>query len=144
MLVDADDYSRFVYGHTWCVNSNGYAMRHAGRRGGKQRFILLHRQIMHARRGQVVDHVNGDRLDNRKANLRRCSPRSNCMNVRGRPGTSAFKGVSRRPSGRWGAKCGSIWLGTFRSQSAAARAYDAAALRIFGRYARLNFPKRVA
>lgn len=95
----------------------------------------------------VVDHINGDGLDNRRENLRLCLPSENMKNRlkdEAKNFSSKFKGVSvyKRPS--WQARIRvdrtTIFLGYFDSEIAAALAYDAAAKKYFGEYARLNFP----
>ena len=89
-----------------------------------------------------VDHVNGDGLDNRRANLRLATQRQNMGNMRPRGGVSRFKGVVRHRQ-RWMANIRDHgrrrYLGTFIDETAAARAYDQAAREIFGPFARLNF-----
>lgn len=103
----------------------------------------LHRFILNAPADRLVDHINGDTLDNRRENLRLCTPSQNCIN---RPsiGGHGFRGVYLRRSGTWGAKIqveGEIThLGQFATVEAAARAYDAAALQMHGEFACLNFP----
>jgi hypothetical protein len=95
-----------------------------------------------------VDHRNRDRLDNRRGNLRSATDSQNGAN-KSKSTTrshSKFKGVTfHRNTGRWQAaikhhdRC--IYLGLFDAEENAARAYDHAALRIFGEFARPNFPE---
>lgn len=98
----------------------------------------------------LVDHINGDGLDNRRSNLRPATQSQNNANAaRSRANTSGFKGVSLyRRTGRWRAYLGTrpreVHLGYFATPEEAARAYDAAALQTWGEYARLNFPKENA
>lgn len=95
----------------------------------------------HAIMGKVlVDHRNGDGLDNRDENLRRCSVQQNNQNRRRRSdNTSGFRGVCRR-DGRWRVKIQNDILGYFDSAEEAARVYDVAASARYGEFARLNFP----
>lgn len=113
---------------------------------GVKRSVLLHRFLMDAPAGVQVDHINGDPLDNRRANLRLCTGPENQRNRRAnRGGTSRFKCVAATARGKpWRAVIQvngvSTILGCFHDEIAAARAYDAAARRLHGSFARLNFP----
>jgi hypothetical protein len=88
----------------------------------------------------VVDHINGNGLDNRRCNLRICTPAQNGLNSRPRvDGKSRFKGVF--PHGdRWRAKVGGRHLGLFDDEVEAAKARDRLARKLHGKFARLNFP----
>lgn len=122
-------------------SSNGYKR---GRLLG--RALYAHRVIFALAMGRLphggIDHINGDKTDNRIINLRECTKAQNARNARGW-GRSGLKGVGAR-RGKWRAYIQVdgrvIHLGTFEQQEAAARAYDAAAVRHFGEFARLNFP----
>lgn len=101
----------------------------------------LHREIMKPPPELVVDHINGNGLDNRKKNLRICTQ---AQNVRNRaPIKGRYKGVSSRGGGVWRARITvdgrMIYLGDHLSEIAAAKAYDQAAIRFHGEFARLNF-----
>lgn len=145
-LVDDEDFAA-VSARRWSVTRNDknggtyYAI--AGAVDGQPR-VLMHRLLMQPRAGESIDHINGNGLDNRRKNLRRCSCALNAANrVKTRlPCTSRFKGVNRRPNGTYrayisqgGFKC----LGTYRTEDDAARAYDRAARERFGEFARVNF-----
>ena len=129
--VSPQDYDVLAQ-YRWSYHNAGYAVR---KDGGKM--MLMHRQVLSG--VKEVDHVNRDRLDNRRENLRPCSRQLNNGNMRSRGGASKYKGVSLNKK-RWAAACCKEHLGTFDTQEEAARAYDVAALRHFGEYARLNFP----
>lgn len=108
--------------------------------------IRLARLIMRPLPGQVVDHINGDPLDNRRDNLRVVSSQANSQN-RAKVSmacTSRYKGVSRL-GGRWRAVIylngRQINLGTHQNEKGAAIAYDDAARGLFGQCAALNFPR---
>lgn len=108
--------------------------------------LYLHRFITSAPRGVQVDHINGNGLDCRRANLRFASPGQNRRNAFARGDSSIYKGVSYSAQrGRWRAAVklnGEVVLRKeFGTEEEAARAYDAAAREHFGRFARLNFPQ---
>lgn len=145
-LVDDEDYER-VNQYRWCFTDVGYAVGYAGGdwSGGKQpRHISMHRFILDAPPHLKVDHINGNGLDNRRANLRYATTSQNAQNKRGRKsGTSRYKGVYwDKQRNRWRAV---VILngkhhhgGDHRIEEDAARAYDRLALKLFGEYARFN------
>lgn len=102
----------------------------------------LHRMLLNPERQKVVDHINGNTLDNRRSNLRiatRAENSRNCPASKGR----AFKGVFPQASGYMARIVVSRkpkYLGYFKNIEDAARAYDVAAVKEFGEFARLNFP----
>lgn len=105
-------------------------------------FLRMHRVILGARSGEIVDHINYDGLDNRRANLRIATRSQSTAHRRSRAGsTSRFMGVSRHKHG-WQAaiRCGrtSHYLGYFRLETEAALAYNAAARELHGPFATLN------
>jgi hypothetical protein len=105
----------------------------------------MHRLILGAPEGVLVDHVDGDGLNNTRANLRLCTSSQNAANIKAVWGCSRYKGVSpHSASSRWqviltymGER---IYLGLFDDEEEAARAYDRKALELRGEYAHLNFP----
>jgi len=137
----------------WCAGSFAgkvYATRTEKCANGGKASVLMHRQIlgMVAHDGRVCDHKDGDRLNNRRGNLRECTHSQNHANKKktARPrDQSQFKGVSfHRHSGLWHGRIQinkkQISLGYFKNEVETARAYDAAARQHFGEFARLNFP----
>ena len=123
-----------------------YAAGSAKSRDGKWKTIRLHREILAAPAGMVVDHKNFDTLDNRRSNLRLCTNSQNLMNQRPtRGGSSQYKGVHRQ-RGRWYATISrrgkTFWLGDFVDEVDAAHAYDDAAIRLHGEFAQPNFSQR--
>lgn len=106
----------------------------------------MHREIANIPEDLECDHINGNSLDNRKANLRAATRRQNCWNNSKRKpkSLSKYKGVSFSKRGRpWKAMLTVngkwIYLGSFNSENQAAKAYDKAARRHFGEFAKLNF-----
>ena len=141
-LIDDEDLAR-VEQLTWRVREDGYVQR-TWIENGRTCHELLHRFVMNAAEDEVVDHEHGDRWDCRKENLRIATLSQNAAN---RPTTSkerAWKGIC--PHGnRWKARIKlegqSVYLGSFQTPEEAAYAYDVAAKRLFGSFARLNFPE---
>lgn len=146
-LVDDGDYERVVQVGSWYADPNRrtfYARHNYWTPERKCKALKMHRFITG---WDYVDHINGDGLDNRRANLRPVTSAQNAQNRRRRSdNTSGFKGVSPgRGRGKWEATVYSAGqrhhLGTFLRPEDAARAYDSAAAELFGQFARLNFPK---
>lgn len=98
---------------------------------------LLHRFIMQAPPGTIVDHEDRDPLNCIRANLRFATCRQNVANRRPTRGLR-YKGITKR-KGRWTATI-AICLGTYDTPEEAARAYDAKAKELHGEFAYLNFP----
>ena len=150
-LIDVDDYEAVTTAGKWYANPSCrtfYARRKWQISRGKWLATTIHTLITG---WPLVDHRNGDGLDNRRANLRPATVKQNGMSRRRRTdNTSGHKGVYlRRSTGRWMAEGplpggGYKHLGTFDSAEAAAQAYDAAARRAFGEFARPNFPEGTA
>lgn len=137
-LIDREDLDR-VMGFRWYDRPDGYAYGVI-----VYRWVLLHRFILNAEDGSVIDHKNRDTLDCRKENLRFCSFSQNSMNSRKRiGGSSRFKGVHFESQTRkWRAEVTvnykTIKLGRFSSEEEAAIAYNSAALDLHGEFARIN------
>lgn len=143
--VDAEDYD-FIRSFRWGVNS-GYASRGCTR-WGKLSTMKMHRLILLPDPDMLVDHINGDKLDNRKENLRQVDTLQNSWNAKPYTGTrSKYKGVCirNRTAGRpmWTARISiggtPMYIGDFDDEIDAALAYDMAAIERRGRYARTNF-----
>lgn len=140
--VDKDLYDELSK-HSWHINNRGYVLR-TGNINGKTTRIYMHRFILDAPKGSYVDHINGDRLDNRKENLRIAT---NAQNIRNSAlkssNSSGFKGVSwRADKNKWQAKITYNYrqkhLGLFSSKREAAIAYNEAAKRYHGTFAKIN------
>lgn len=128
----------------WFFSSYGYAVAFLPMVAGKRPpQIYMHRSILpgHAE----IDHINGDRIDNRKSNLRPATHAENAMNSQKRLGSSRYKGVSWCESrGLWEVQLmhnkRKIHAGRYESEVDAAHVYDYAAKVLFGEFARINFP----
>lgn len=150
-LVDDEDYERLSR-VSWHCTAGGYAARGQWVSGsGGQRGLYMHREILGLSEGGACDHINGNRLDNRRANLRVATPLENSRNCKKHARTggthSRFKGVTRVKRERsrpWEARIvvrgRQIHLGSYSDESIAALAYDRAARKYFGEFAQLNFP----
>ncbi|MBN1363140.1 MAG: HNH endonuclease [Sedimentisphaerales bacterium] len=145
-IVDAADYESLAR-YNWFALGNERTGFYAARWLPGHKTLLMHRAIMNPPPGMVVDHIDGNRSNNRRANLRVCTPEQNARNRRlRRDGSSRFKGVSfHRLSRKWIASIcydgKQIYLGSFDDETEAARAYDRKARDLFGEFARLNFPE---
>lgn len=140
-LVDDEDFEK-LNNYSWHILRNGYAM---ARIKGTNKKILLHRLILNAPNGRMIDHINHNVLDNRKENLRFCSVTENARNSKlCSKNTSGYKGVSWRANrNRWLAEIridGALKrLGHFIDKKEAAVAYNLAAQKYFGEFAYLNY-----
>ncbi len=141
-IVDDEDYE-WLSQWKWTAFQSGnqvYAYRKH-----KNKSVLLHRLITSAPKGKVVDHINRNGLDNRRENLRVVGRKENALNSSFIPnGTSKYRGV-RYSKNAWQSEImvdrKYIYLGRFKSEEDAARAYDAAATMYFKSDARLNLPE---
>lgn len=135
--VDDEDYER-VMEHSWCMHPCGYAKARINKK-----YVLMHRWLLDAPSNLNVDHINGNKLDNRRSNLRLCTSMDNHANCFVARSPTGFKGVDWSKShGKWRARLvrnyRTIHLGYFDTPVLAARAYNEAALKYFGPYANLN------
>ena len=132
MIVDEDDYYELIqYGITY---NDGYAQN--GKLG------KIHRYVMKYEGNHSIDHINGNKLDNRKSNLRVATATQNAMN-RNVSDTSISKyvGVYLTKSGKYRAQINRNHLGTFENEIDAAKARDVATKEMFGEFGKLNFPE---
>lgn len=147
--VDDEDFERVSRWHwSYCPNRGGYAVRNETYAPGKHRYLPMARFILNAPKGKLVDHINGETLDNRKENLRLCTHAENQANKK-RPvnNTSGYKGVQwSKQKEKWIAVA---WLmghlyygGAYTDKIEAAKAYDRLAVKLYGEFARVNFPEQ--
>ena len=146
-LVSPQDYCQLA-GYNWYLAGNGkqfYAFRNEKIGPGKTKMVSMHREIMKAPKGLIVDHKNGNSLDNRRPNLRLGTQSQNMQNRAKKKGTtSRFVGVCYDKRDRkWIARIrtdGKVkCLGSHSNEIEAAKAYDAAAKKYHGEFAKLNF-----
>lgn len=142
-IVDAEDFEKLSK-YKWTLIKRGkgeYACRRE-----KGRHISMHRVIMNAPDDVVVDHIDGNGLNNRRSNLRLCTKAQNSYNSRPRGGSSGYVGVTyRKRDGKYYAVIGfqgeKVHVGEFDDEIEAARARDFKALELQGEFAYLNFPE---
>lgn len=146
VTVDTADLS-LLEGRRWHIYApQNSRLRYARASGPYHTHSLMHRLIVGAGKGEMVDHINGNGLDNRRSNLRLCSQLQNMGNRgKSRNSNQPFKGVRLvrdKPRNKpWRASIGKECrhLGFFATAEEAARAYDAAATERYGEFAFLNF-----
>jgi hypothetical protein len=136
-LVDEAD-SHLVSHMAWHLGSTGYALHSVS----AVQKVAMHTLIMGS---TGVDHINRNKLDNRRNNLRIATRTQNEANKPGRAGSSKFKGVHAK-SGKWAAQIGhggkKIHIGLFPTEITAAYAYNKKASELFGEFAYLNEVKQ--
>jgi len=149
-LIDAEDFDKVMaVAKRWHASTQGsgiYATTKI-RIGGKQRHQSIHRVVMDAPSEMLVDHINHDTLDNRKANLRIVTKQQNQCNVLPRKGNwSKYKGVCYNTRvNRWVAYINHLgkreYLGYFNNEMDAAMAYDKASIRLHGEFGYRNMDR---
>jgi hypothetical protein len=165
VLLDDEDYE-WVSKHKWSLQKDHtrkreafYVVRNVKQPDGKQKRITLHREIMKTPKGLLTDHLNGNGLDNRRANLRVCTNRENQINRRGHI-DRAFKyiGIQKdkralkkpwRPnvlvsdsSKKSGQRC--VSQGYYATEEEAAYQRDLCMVKYHGTEVVLNFPEKLS
>ncbi|MGA2323079.1 MAG: HNH endonuclease [Sedimentisphaerales bacterium] len=148
-IVDQKDFYR-LNKLEWLVKEDYdsiYAVRFFRRPGESSKLISMHRFICNPPAGLLIDHINCNGLDNRRDNLRLAThSQNNCNRPKRKNTTSRFVGVHfAKKMNKWAAQIkyrgGKKWLGYFDNETDAAKAFDAAARKYHGEFARLNFPE---
>lgn len=143
-LVSDNDYEK-VSGFKWYLHKTKNAVYARGRIN-ERKLIYMHRFITEANKNEIIDHINGNGLDNRIDNLRICTKSQNNWNrkITGK-NTSGYKGVSFSPNGRkkkWAAKISfnnkHKTVGYFNTKEEAAIAWNSAAKKYHGKFAYQN------
>jgi hypothetical protein len=142
-IIDAKD-AKLVKHRNWFASVNGRNRYALSKLPTECKPISIHRFLMKPEEGYVIDHINGDGLDNRRENLRLANSAQNAWNSRiAKNNTSGFKGVTfNKREGRWRAKISHdgkrINIGTYDTAELASAAYEGAARALFGAYARIE------
>lgn len=133
IIADSEDFERLSK-HSWCIDAKGYPVANVD---GK--LTTMQRFLMNPQKNMVVDHMNGDKLDNRKSNLRICTPRQNAQNQRGNKGRELPIGIRKTKAGKYVARIcvdrKTIHIGTFQNIDDAVSAREKAEIQYFGMYA---------
>jgi hypothetical protein len=145
-IIDDEDFEK-ISNINWYVSTFGYVVGYGKMVNGKRKLYRMHRVIVDAPKDKVVDHVDGNKLNNQKSNLRICTPKDNNRNLKKRKNTkSKYKGVRKvkrakgpdvyratiQPEGKH------IHLGYYKNEIDAAIAYNEAAIKYYKEFAKLN------
>lgn len=120
--------------YSWCMSKTGYPVANVG-----GSVVKLHRYLLRPESGEVVDHINGNRMDNRRCNLRVCTAKENARNVRpAKNSKSGVLGVRETKHGTYQARIvvngTEIHLGNFKTMDEADSARRVAESQYFGEY----------
>lgn len=122
-VVDDDDYQRLTDMGSWCYDGHGYAVKNKYFLTGKRGHLQMHRVVNNTPAGKLTDHINGDRLDNRKANLRTVDGTGNALNKAGHRQAS-YRGYFKTPHGTYAVRFCNRPIGTFGDEGLACQIYS--------------------
>jgi hypothetical protein len=141
--VDSDVFDAAAI-YRWCVNGQGYVHAYVpgSRKTGKWKFIRLHHLVLGTPpSGFVTDHIDGNKLNNTRTNLRFVTQRQNARNSTKKRGASMYKGIHLARSSYYATvRIDNFWLRSipYATEHQAAAAYNQFATAAFGEFARLN------
>ncbi len=149
-LVDSCDHEALIALGKWCLSNSGYAVHYFADDTGKRKTLYLHRLVMERTLGQPifpglqVDHINLNRLDNRRENLRLATRSQNQAHKGRQVNTTCYKGVNGN-RGRWEVRIRfqgkRVFLGRYDDARIAALIYDAASRYFYQDFAGCNLPE---
>lgn len=141
--VDDEDFED-INKKSWYLTDQGYAKSRVFPKLQKSYLVLLHRIIMKAKKGEMIDHINQDRLDNRKINLRFCDKKTNGANMKKhKDNTSGYKGVYfEKTNKKWRGKITKqgkqFFTKSFLLKEDAVKEYRKLSIKIYGEFSPLK------
>lgn len=135
ILIDASDRA-VAERYSWCVSKTGYAVANTG-----NRVVKMHRYILGVNDPEeIIDHINGNRLDNRRKNLRRCTAKENSRNLKLKvTNNSGYAGIRETEHGTYNVRITfqrkEIHIGNYKSYEEAVNARKEAERRFYGEFA---------
>lgn len=135
ILIDKNDYEK-ISKHSWCISKTGYAVSNIDHKVTK-----MHRYILGLSNPKIiVDHINHNKLDNRRKNLRLCSDFENSRNTTvSKNNKLGHLGISLTKTGKYRARLmlnrKEIWLGSYHKIEDAIKAREEGEKKYFGKYA---------
>ena len=144
-LVDEAD-ARFIINKKWYAARSRYtyyAYRGTRTEAGGRATMLMHRLILGLKKGEQADHINGNGLDNRRCNLRKCTRAENMRNWHKVWGSSKYKGVAwYKAYNKWEVRIKTerreVHLGYYENEKEAAKIYNEAVREWYGQFAKTN------